>query len=298
MAHGLHASNNKAGQGGWTLLGRARAARLESEGFRMTRRRFRAWFLLLFALAPICLGPSPASAWWQTLHRRKVVPKEPSGQSVTLSGVVQRVTPTEIEVLVDPPAKGERTPKNKNAPHGTWTATTPRGTKFRVEGEATPDYLRSGLLVQVSAKVEGREIKEPLHQLTIISKGRATAHAPASPSKPAGKGNGSSPATLGSESSQIVGQLGRTQKNEWLLHVGEKSYRIQLADDLTIKVALSNGHLISAGDKIVVHGEAIQGKPSTCIADDVQATLTHPLSAKGKPKASEHVPGLDPSGKK
>ena len=110
--------------------------------------------------------------------------------------------------------------------------------------------------------------------------GRRTAHAPASPSKPAGKGNGSSPATLGSESSQIVGQLGRTQQNEWLLHVGEKSYRIQLADDLTIKVALSNGHLISAGDKIVVHGEPIQGKPSACIADDVQVTLTHPLAQK------------------
>jgi hypothetical protein len=63
---------------------------------------------------------------------------------------------------------------------------------------------------------------------------------------------------------------------------------------LTIKVAFSNGHLIRAGDKIVVHGEAIPGRPATCIADDVQVTLAHPLSAKGKSKASETEPGGHP----
>ena len=139
---------------------------------------------------------------------------------------------------------------------------TPRGTTFHVEGEATPAYLHSGLLVQLNAKVEGREIKEPIHELTITSKVHKTAHSPASATKPAGKGEGAGPASLASESAKIVGQLGHTQGDKWLLHVGEKSYRIELADDLKIKVALSNGHLISAGDKIVIHGEAVPSKPA------------------------------------
>ncbi len=168
---------------------------------------------------------------------------------------------------------------------------TPRGTTFHVEGEATPAYLHSGLLVQLNAKVEGREIKEPIHELTITSKVHKTAHSPASATKPAGKGEGAGAASLASESAKIVGQLGHTQGDKWLLHVGEKSYRIELADDLKIKVALSNGHLISAGDKIVIHGEAVPSKPGACIADDVKVTLAQPLSAKSKPKSSESKPG-------
>jgi hypothetical protein len=210
---------------------------------------------------------------------------------VSFSGVIQRVTPTQIEVLVDPPAKEDQKHKNKNSPpHGTWTAATPRGTKFHVEGEATPAYLRSGLLIQLNAKVEGREIKDPIHELTITSKVPKAAHSPSSGTKPAGKGNASSAAPLAAESSKIIGQLGHAQENKWLVHVGEKSYRIELADDLKIKVSLFNGHMISAGDKIVIHGEAVHGKPGACIADDVKVTLAQPLSAKSKPKSSQHEP--------
>ncbi len=138
----------------------------------MTNRSFLA-FWLLFGLGAACLAP-PASAWSQHMPKRKAVPKEPTEESVTLNGVIQRVTSTQIEVLVDSPAKEDQKNKNKNAPHGTWTVSTLRGTKFHVEGEATPDYLRSGLLVQLSAKVEGGEIKEPIHKLTIISKAHGT----------------------------------------------------------------------------------------------------------------------------
>jgi hypothetical protein len=265
---------------------------LQGKGFRMNGRRF--WVIwLLLAVGILCFPPSPASAWLRQVQKRRTVAKEPTEESVTLSGVIQHVTSKQIEILVDPPAKEDsKHKKNKNTPHGTWTATTPRGTKFQVKGEATPDYLRSGLLVQVSAKVEGREIKEPVHELTIVSKAYGTAHAHSSGTAPAGKANGSNAATLGSESSKIVGQLGRTQENKWLMHVREKTYRLELADDLTIKVALSNSHLIGAGDKIVIHGEAIQGKPGACVADDVEVTLARPLSAKSKPKASAHEPEL------
>jgi hypothetical protein len=225
------------------------------------------------------------------------VVKEPTGESVTLTGVVQRVTSKEIEILIDPPAKGDAKQKNKKAaPQGTWTVATPRATKFHVQSEATPDYLHSGLLVQLDAKPEGQEIKEPIHQLTIVSKGHPK-QAMHSGSKPANLGSGPAATASAAGSPKIVGQLGHTQANQWLVHVGEKSYRIQLADDLTIKVAFSNGHLIGAGDKIVVHGEAIQGRPGTCIADDVQVTLAHPLSAKAKSKSSEHEPAVGPSDK-
>ncbi len=255
----------------------------------MRNRRFLALWLLL-ALGVVCLAPPPASAWWRHAQKRNLASSEPTGESVTLSGVIQRATATQIEVLVDPPAKDDQKHKSKSAPHGTWTAATPRGTTFHVKGEATPDYLRSGLLVQLNAKVEGREIKEPVHEMTIISKAHPTAHAPSSGTKSAGKGNGAKAAQLGSEPSKIVGQLGHTQGNKWLVHVGDKSYQIELADDLAIKVALSNRHVISAGDKIVIHGKAIHGKPGACIADDVEVTLAHPLSGKSKPKSSEHEP--------
>jgi hypothetical protein len=255
----------------------------------MTSRRLLTFWLLL-SFGTVCLAPAPASAWWRRAQRRNVLPTEPTEESVTLKGVIQRVTPGQIEVLVDSPAKADQKAKNKNAPHGIWAASTPRSTEFQVEGEATPNYLRSGLLVQFSAKVEGREIKEPIHELTIISRARGTTHVASAESKPVSKDNGPNATPLGSESSKIVGQLGHTQGNKWLVHVGDKSYRIELADDLAIKVALSNRHVISAGDKIVIHGKAIHGKPGACIADDVEVTLAHPLSGKSKPKSSEHEP--------
>ena len=256
-------------------------------------RKFLTFWLLL-SLGAISFAPPLASAGSQHPPKRKVVSKNgptTTEESVTLNGVLQRVTSAQIEVLVDSPAKGDQKQKNKNAPHGTWNVATPRGTKFHVEGEATPDYLRSGLLIQFNAKVEGREIKEPIHALTVITKVHRPAHPPAAGTKPAGKSTASSAAVSGSEAAKIVGQLGHTQGNKWPVHVGDKSYPIELADDLKIKVALSNSHLISVGDKIVIHGQAIHGNQGACIADDVTVTLAQPLSAKSKPKSSEHEPG-------
>jgi len=151
-------------------------------------------------------------------------------------------------------------------------------------------------MVQFNGKPEGQEIKEPVHQLTIVSKSQPK-HVMHSGSKPANKASGPAAATSASAPSPIIGQLGHTQADQWLVHVGEKSYRIQLADDLKIKVSLTNGHLISAGDKVVVHGEAVEGKPSTCIADDVQVTLTHPLSVKRKQVSAEHESAAAPAEK-
>ena len=75
----------------------------------------RSWlaFWLLLGLGVVCLAPSPASAWWRQAQKRKVAAKEPTAEAVTLNGVVQRVTPTQIEILVDPPAKEDQKHKQE-----------------------------------------------------------------------------------------------------------------------------------------------------------------------------------------
>lgn len=230
---------------------------------------------------------SPARAWHAKAHRAQK-PTLPSNESasktLSLSGTIERVASNGIEVLVDPSAaqsgKQDDKHKDKSPPVGKWTVVAPRGTRIQVDGEATPDYLKAGLLVQVTSKVTEAGVTEPIHELTIVSKPSPTAQGsgPRSNSLLVGRtAAGNHP-----EASTVLGTLGRARENQWQIRVGEKNYPLQLAEDLKIKVALASVHLINAGDKIVVHGAPVPDKPGTCLANDIQVTMAQPLGAKKK----------------
>ncbi len=249
---------------------------------------------LVPVLLVVLLAGLPAWAWspyYRPNYRPPAAAKQPTAESVTIQGTIQSITTAQIEVLCDAPAKKGKD-QNKNAPQGTWTVSTPHDLPIRVTGEAKPDYLRPGLMVQFTAKADGREVKEPIRELSIVT--AATAHA-ASAGQPANKHAGpDEPAAA--KPAKLTGRLGHFHDNHWPVHVGDKTLLVELADDVKIKITLAGRRLIGAGDKIVVHGEMIHGKPGACVASDVQVTLAKPLHGpKDRQKPTKPPAETDPS---
>ena len=100
---------------------------------------------------------------------------------------------------------------------------------------------------------------------------------------------------VGLTASKVVGRLGRQQGDKWPVRAGARTLQIELGTPLKIKVSLSDGHLISAGDHLSVTGTMVKGQSGNCLADEVDVTLKQPLSGPpqkvnaggGKPAAAK-----------
>ena len=238
----------------------------------MTNRMFLVFWMLL-GLVVFAVSPHVASAW--PVHSRpkpKELPKEPSAESVTLNGVVQSITSTEIEMLVHPPADKGNAPAdkgkpNKNAPHGKWTVLTHRDTPIHVTGEATPDYLHPGLMVQFAATGQAHEVKDQIHELSIVTPAQRTRHTGSAAAKPVSKGNAAIAPPAGSEPQKVIGQLGHLHDNKWSVH-GRQDRADRIGRRREIAVAFTGSRHVKPGDKVVVQGEMVHGKrapqPATC----------------------------------
>jgi hypothetical protein len=113
-------------------------------------------------------------------------------------------------------------------------------------------------------KEKKQETAETTHELTIVT---AASH------KAISKDSSVSlqPANQKQETGRTVtGQLGHLHNNQWSVLAEGKTWHIELADDVKIKVAFTGSHFVKPGDKIVVQGEMIHGKPGTCTANSVQ----------------------------
>ena len=89
------------------------------------------------------------------------------------------------------------------------------------------------------------------------------------------------------DSTTLTGRLDKFHDHKWSVHVAGKTMQIELAHDAKIKVALSNGKLISVGDKVSVQGKMVHGKSGKCLADELKVTLVKPLTAASlKPKSA------------
>lgn len=251
----------------------------------------------VLGLCIVFASPPAASGWsypWRHgwYHRRSQPQTLPVSEPVSLQGVVKSITATEIEVLVGKPADADsKNPKNK--PHGTWSVAVPRHTPIHVSGEATPDYLHPGLMVQftVSGRPQDQQAVETIHQLSVVT---AASHGSAQTGSMANRsGEKAAPAAAKKqqEGKTIVGQLGHLHGNQWPVVASGKTRQITLADDVTIKVTLTGSSLVSPGDKIAVRGEMVHGKPGTCIANDVQVTLGKPLQGS-KGSQQGHKPDV------
>ena len=219
---------------------------------------------------------------------------------MSLQGVVQSITATNIGVLVDKPTDADKkNGKNKKTPHGTWSVVVPHDTPIRVTGEATSDYLHPGLMVRFTVQGEGQGATETVHQLTIVT---AASHKPANKgstaSQPVDKARLASAPQKQEAGRTITGQLGHLHNNQWSVIADDKTWHVELADDVQIRVAFTGSRFISPGDKIVVQGEMIHGQPGTCTASGVQVTLAKPLTKDSqKRRKADSGAGL-PSDKK
>jgi hypothetical protein len=201
---------------------------------------------------------------------------------VTLQGTVQTISAAKIEVLVDAPDKKN---KVKNQPKGQWTVINQPETKLVVTGEANPDYLHSGLTVQFYAEVAGPQVQDKIGELTVLGAGKVKTGIFAADGS-VEKSNGHEAAEVpvaGSQASKVVGRLGHVQGSKWPVRAGSRSLGIELSDQVKIKVTLNNAHLIASGDRITVQGRMVKGKSGSCVADQVEVTLSRLLSSPRKP---------------
>ena len=214
-------------------------------------------------------------------------PKPPQLVPVTLDGIIESATPDEIVMVVNAPSKDKKKKPDKNAPRGKWIVAFQTTTKLTVTGEAKPDYLRTGQMVQFTGSVEGKEVKDEVKELHVISIHAGSHSSPAS--KPAAKlADAAAPAPEGAPD-KISGRLDKflEKDNKWSVHVGGKSVLFRLADSVKIKVTLSNGKRIRAGDTVTVQGKMVKGKQGSCVADDVKVTLAAPLTGPKKTKPAK-----------
>jgi hypothetical protein len=233
----------------------------------------------IVGLCTVFWSPPLAAGWWHP--RRYTVPqKAPTAESVSLQGVVQSITATHIEVLVDKPTDADnKKGKNRKTSQGTWSVVVPHDTPIQVTGEATPDYLHHGLMVRFTVQGKNEGATETAHQLTIVTAASHNAVQKGSTvSKPTDNASFAS-AQKQEAGRTVIGQLGRLQNNQWSVTADGKTRHIVLADDVKIKVAFTGSRFVSPGDKIVVQGEMIHGKPGTCTASSVHVTLAQPLNA-------------------
>jgi hypothetical protein len=217
---------------------------------------------------------------------------------VSLRGVVQSITATHIQVLVDKPTgNDQKNGKNKKTPHGTWSVVVPHDIPIQVTGEATPDYLHPGLMVQFTVQGEGQGAAETVHQLSIVT---AASHKPANKgstvSKPAAFLASAPPKQEAGRT--IIGELGHLHDNQWSVIADGKTWHVALAADVQIKVAFTGSRFVSPGDKVVVQGEMIHGQPGTCTATGVQVTLAKPLTKDSQKRHKSEPDAVLPSDKK
>jgi hypothetical protein len=235
---------------------------------------------MIFGICAAFCSPPLAAGWWHP-RRHTGQQKVPTAESVSLQGVVQSITGTHIEVLVDKPTGADnKNAKSKKTPHGTWSVVVPHDTPIQVMGEATPDYLHHGILVRFTAQGKGEGATELVHELTIVTAAsHKSVHKDSTASKPTDNAAVASATKKQEEGRTIIGQLGKLHENQWSVVADGKTWHVELADDVKIKVAFTGSHFVSPGDKVVVQGEMIHGEPGNCTASSVQVTLAKPLSA-------------------
>ena len=142
--------------------------------------RFRPTRLIL-GLGIVCLGLGLALPVFGQLGRRRMPPADqPTAMPAKLEGTVVSVNEKSGEIVISahvPPSKeAKETPQDTN-----WTVTTVSDATIRVVGDAKPDYLKAGQMVQFTATIDQAEakektveIKDKIQEIKIITPIRPT----------------------------------------------------------------------------------------------------------------------------
>lgn len=162
-------------------------------------------------------------------------------------------------------------------------------TTITVDGEAEAEYLRPGLTVQITGKVNRKEmLEEPISKIELLNqKGR-----PALGMFPAGEeGDNVRPVrNPGPGEYRIRGKVAAYKNGQLTIAIGGNRIAGTLADDVEIKFSSNDPALAGSGDKVKVKAwHYVNSKPipqmnipGKALAEDINIKLAKPLEASRK----------------
>ena len=242
--------------------------------------RFRPTRLIL-GLAIVCLGLGLPCQCLGNRAEEDAPADQPTAMPATLEGTVVSVNEKSGEIVISahvpPPKEAKETPQDTN-----WTVTIGFGyddpSRWRrqaglpeggangaIHGQDRPRRKRRKRRSKSKTRYKrSRSSRRSSHPCVYVrSQG---------PKKSEDEGAASTPA----EPQEVVGHLGPLHEHKWPVRAGTKTLQIQLADDVKIHVDITGPlarRLISAGDKIAVHGQIIRNKPGRRVGPATSRSL-------------------------
>ena len=215
-------------------------------------------------------------------HPRR--PSPPKLESVTITGTLGTRSAVQFSMVADAKGGGK-----------SWLVYTNANTTYHATGTALAEFLRPRLVVQFAADVdESGASKDKIGELTIVSptpdgfgvfQGEGAKANPAPPPPPKGgkaKGKVAAPAAPSgfgnSGKAKVVGKVISYKENRLIVAAGKRKIEVDLTEEPLIHVDVTEATFASNGDKVVVHGKDVKGKPGTCEAEQVEITYSQPLS--------------------
>jgi preprotein translocase subunit YajC len=191
--------------------------------------------------------------------------------AVDVSGTIGAVAPGRIQVLSD---------SNEN-----WIIALSPKTKVQVSGEASADFLRPGMFVQLKAEVDKRGVAaDKIEELTIVTPSQQKT--PGVFSKPGGEGVTPDGFPAGKAaaggSSTVRGKIASIKKNKLQIQVDKGMVICELSDNPKISIDLADYSMARIGDKIKAQCLKMAGASGPVQAMQVKIDLAGPLGEKKK----------------
>jgi hypothetical protein len=181
-------------------------------------------------------------------------------------------------------------------------------TVVKTSGEATPEFLKPGLVVEFKTEVDAKGfVPGKVGELTIVSvskerpsgifpeggdadtKADAKADTKAgakssvkSAAKPATASKAKKGGTLPTVMSKVVGTIKSAKNGKLQVQAGRTSVQCDLSESPKISIDTNDGNFAIKGDKIEVKGMAMPNTPNVGQAQSIMITLAEPLGLSKK----------------
>ncbi len=164
-----------------------------------------------------------------------------------------------------------------------WIGALSPASKVSITGTADRDLLRPGVIVEFKAEFDTKTgaATEPVSELTIVT-------------PRAGERRGAFPDEVidRTERKEEPPPIARLRVYDGISGIKQnflvfKKYRVELAPEAKIAVAVSNPSVLSAGDTVKkVKGKRIKGVQGRLVIDEIEVELAKPLGAEKRARSA------------
>ena len=171
-------------------------------------------------------------------------------------------------------------------------AIAPNHTKVQCSGTAERSYLRPGVLVRFEGEFDKKmQPKGPIEELCVVTASETSqpgihADEPAEGEPPRGKQQRG-----GTETMVVIGTIKLLKDDQLQVIADGKNVKVQLVEDVPIKVEVDDVSWATPGDEITVRGRSVQPaqekQAGQVYGEDVRITLTQPLESTSKAPAKK-----------